>query len=105
MSWLLILTLAAIVFFNRYIFLEPNIPLKIPPLINKALKYSAPCLLTAICGPIILMDHGIIREFPNNPYFLGAIFSVIISLLIRNIVVAVLLSLAVFYAINALLGG
>lgn len=100
MSWFLILTLAAIVFFNRYVFLEPNVPLKIPVIINKALKYSAPCLLTAICGPIILMNHGAVREFPLNPYFLGAIFSVIIALLIRNIVSAVLLSLAVFYLIN-----
>ncbi|MCS2169241.1 AzlD domain-containing protein [Scandinavium sp. TWS1a] len=100
MSWIMILTLASIVFFNRYVFLEPNVPLKIPEIINKALKYSAPCLLTAICGPIILMDHGVVRAFPLNPYFLGAIFSVIISLFVRNIVTAVLLSLAVFYLIN-----
>lgn len=100
MSWILIITLAAIVFFNRYLFLDPNVPLKIPGIINKALKYSAPCLLTAICGPIILMDHGVVREFPLNPYFLGAIFSVIASLLIRHIVSAVLVSLGIFYLIN-----
>ncbi|MCS2148274.1 AzlD domain-containing protein [Scandinavium manionii] len=100
MSWILILALAAIVFFNRYVFLEPNVPLKIPGIINKALKYSAPCLLTAICGPIILMDHGVVRSFPLNPYFVAAIFSIIISLVIRNIVSAVLLSLAIFYGIT-----
>nr|UKE85018.1 AzlD domain-containing protein [Pectobacterium sp. PL152] len=65
--------------FNRYIFLEPAVPVKIPVLLHRALKYSAPCLLTAICGPIILMDHGVIRAFPDNPYFLGAIVSVVIS--------------------------
>ncbi|MEW7866021.1 AzlD domain-containing protein [Aeromonas diversa] len=100
MSWFLILALAAIVFFNRYVFLEPNVPLKIPNLVNRALKYSAPCLMTAICGPIILMEHGAIREFPNNPYFLGALISIVISFYIKNIVSAVLLSLAAFYTIN-----
>ncbi|ENY73851.1 branched-chain amino acid transport [Aeromonas diversa CDC 2478-85] len=100
MSWLLILALATIVFFNRYVFLEPNVPLKIPNLVNRALKYSAPCLMTAICGPIILMEHGAIREFPNNPYFLGALISIVISFYIKNIVSAVLLSLAAFYTIN-----
>ncbi|MGL6351347.1 AzlD domain-containing protein [Aeromonas popoffii] len=100
MSWFLILALATIVFFNRYIFLEPNVPLKIPNLVNRALKYSAPCLMTAICGPIILMEHGAIREFPNNPYFLGALISIVISFYIKNIVSAVLLSLAAFYTIN-----
>jgi branched-subunit amino acid transport protein len=103
MSWLLIFVLAAIVFFNRYIFLEPAVPVKIPFLLHRALKYSAPCLLTAICGPIILMDHGVIRAFPDNPYFLGAIVSVVISFFIRNIVVAVLLSMLAFYMIAALL--
>ncbi|PTT56360.1 AzlD domain-containing protein [Aeromonas sp. HMWF014] len=100
MSWFLILALATIVFFNRYIFLEPNVPLKIPNLVNRALKYSAPCLMTAICGPIILMEHGAIREFPNTPYFLGALISIVISFYIKNIVSAVLLSLAAFYTIN-----
>ncbi|MEZ6969039.1 AzlD domain-containing protein [Aeromonas sp. S11(2024)] len=100
MSWFLILALATIVFCNRYIFLEPNVPLKIPNFVNRALKYSAPCLMTAICGPIILMEHGTIREFPNNPYFLGALISIVISFYIKNIVSAVLLSLAAFYTIN-----
>ncbi|CAG76733.1 putative membrane protein [Pectobacterium atrosepticum SCRI1043] len=103
MSWLLIFVLSGIVFFNRYIFLEPAVPVKIPVLLHRALKYSAPCLLTAICGPIILMEHGVIRAFPDNPYFLGAIVSVVISFFIRNIVVAVLLSMLAFYLIAALL--
>ncbi|MEQ9885184.1 AzlD domain-containing protein [Pectobacterium zantedeschiae] len=103
MSWLLIFVLSGIVFFNRYIFLEPAVPVKIPVLLHRALKYSAPCLLTAICGPIILMEHGVIRTFPDNPYFLGAIVSIVISFFIRNIVIAVLLSMLAFYLIAALL--
>ncbi|RYC41127.1 AzlD domain-containing protein [Pectobacterium zantedeschiae] len=103
MSWLLIFILSGIVFFNRYIFLEPAVPVKIPVLLHRALKYSAPCLLTAICGPIILMEHGVIRAFPDNPYFLGAIVSIVISFFIRNIVIAVLLSMLAFYLIAALL--
>lgn len=52
MSWLMILGLAAIVFFNRYYFLEPNVKVKLPVLMNKMLNYSAPCLLSAICIPV-----------------------------------------------------
>ncbi|KHN53295.1 AzlD domain-containing protein [Pectobacterium fontis] len=103
MSWLLIVILAGIVFFNRYIFLEPAVPVRIPVLLHRALKYSAPCLLTAICGPIILMENSVLRVFPDNPYFLGAIVSVVISFFIRNMVVAVLFSMLAFYLITALL--
>ncbi|MBP6562954.1 MAG: AzlD domain-containing protein, partial [Neisseriaceae bacterium] len=54
MSWGLLLLLAAIVFVNRYVFLEPRVPVRLPAVFNEALSYSAPCLLTAICGPIIM---------------------------------------------------
>ncbi|NPT34043.1 AzlD domain-containing protein [Paraburkholderia xenovorans] len=97
MSWWLILTLAAVVFFNRYVFLEPKVPVKLPRLLSNALEYSAPCLLTAICAPIILMDKGLLRSFPGNPYFLGAAFSVVFALVIRSVVLSVVMSLAVFY--------
>lgn len=53
MSGALLFALAGIVFFNRYLFLEPRLPIRLPALVQQALKYSAPCLLTAICGPII----------------------------------------------------
>jgi branched-subunit amino acid transport protein len=104
MSWLLLLALATIVFVNRYVFLEPRLPVRIPKLLHDALKYSAPCLLTAICGPIILMDKGELRAFPDNPYLLGTIFAVVIAFSIRKMVVAVISSLLVFYALAFILG-
>ena len=97
MTWALLLTLAAVVFVNRYVFLDPNTPVKMPQVFHDALRYSAPCLLTAICGPIILMENGIVRAFPGNPYFLGAICAVVIAIFVRQMVVSVLASLLVFY--------
>lgn len=98
MSGALLFALAGIVFFNRYLFLEPRLPIRLPALVQQALKYSAPCLLTAICGPIILMDHGIVRPLGDNPYLWGALFSVIIAFFIRNMLLAVMLSL-IFFAL------
>ncbi|MGL9751260.1 MAG: AzlD domain-containing protein [Symbiopectobacterium sp.] len=98
MSGALLFALAGIVFFNRYLFLEPRLPIRLPALVQQALKYSAPCLLTAICGPMILMDHGIVRPIRDNPYLWGALFSVIIAFFIRNVLLAVVLSL-IFFAL------
>lgn len=99
MSWILIFTLAGIVFINRYIFLEPKMPVKLPRLVHDALQYSAPCLLTAICGPILLMENELVRSFPDNPYLWGAILSVIISLIIKSVVLAVMMSVFLFYVL------
>ena len=68
MSWLMILGLAAIVFFNRYYFLEPSVKVKLPILMNKMLNYSAPCLLTAICIPVIFFEGNELRGFLDNPF-------------------------------------
>ncbi|MEQ1977277.1 MULTISPECIES: AzlD domain-containing protein [unclassified Xenorhabdus] len=103
MSWTLIFLLAGIVFFNRYVFLEPKMPVKLPKILNESLKYSAPCLLIAICGPIILMEQGELRSLPNNPYLWGALTTTIFAFFIRNIVVCVIISLIVFYILSAIL--
>ncbi len=80
MTWTYILILAAIVFFNRYLFLEPRVDIKFPHFFEKMLKYSAPCLLTAICAPIIFYQDDAFRAFANNPYLYGAIFCVLMIL-------------------------
>lgn len=103
MSWLLLLSLAGLVFFNRYLFLEPRVPVRLPALLRQALNYSAPCLLTAICGPIILLHDGSLRSLPDNPYLAGAVIGVVIAAWVRNMILSVLLILLAFYLLCWLL--
>ena len=103
MSWLLFLSLTAVVFFNRYVFLEPRVPVRLPHFINQALKYAAPCMLTAICGPIIVAQDGVLRAFPDNPYFWGTVFSAMFALFIRSTVTVVILSMVMFYILGSVL--
>ena len=103
MIWLLIFALAAIVLFNRYLLLEPRLPIRLPIFIRQALQYSAPCLLTAICGPILLDDTGL-AGLASNPYTDAAIFSIGCALVIKNMLLSVLVSLAGFYALLYVLG-
>lgn len=103
MSWLLLLGLAVLVFFNRYLFLEPRVPVRLPALLRQALNYSAPCLLTAICGPIILLHDGTLHSLPDNPYLFGAVVGVVIAAWVRNMILSVLLILLAFYLLCWLL--
>lgn len=103
MMWLLIFTLAGIVLFNRYLLLEPRLPIRLPNFVRQALQYSAPCLLTAICGPILLGDTGI-SGLATNPYSYAALFSIGCALLINNMLLSVLASLAGFYTLLYVLG-
>ena len=103
MTWLLIFVLAGIVLLNRYVLLEPRLPIRLPSFIRQALQYSAPCLLTAICGPILLGDTGI-SGLATNPYSYAALFSIGCALLINNMLLSVLASLAGFYTLLYMLG-
>ncbi|MGK8803722.1 AzlD domain-containing protein [Acinetobacter seifertii] len=103
MSWLMILGLAAIVFFNRYYFLEPNVKVKLPVLMNKMLNYSVPCLLTAICIPVIFFEGNELRGIFDNPYLYATIFCIVIAFYLKKVLPSVLLSLAFFYFINFLI--
>lgn len=90
-----------VVFTHRYVLLEPRLPLVIPRLVRQGLAYSAPCLLTAICGPIILNGGGI-GELPQNPYVYATLFSIACAYFIPNMLVSVVVSLAGFYTLMAL---
>ena len=99
MTWTYTLILAAIVFFNRYLFLEPRVNVKFPHFFEKMLKYSAPCLLTAICAPIIFYQDDAFRAFANNPYLYGAIFCVLMILWLKKTLLSIILSLVFFYMV------
>lgn len=99
MTWTYIFILAAIVFFNRYLFLEPKVDVKFPHFFEKMLKYSAPCLLTAICAPIIFYQDDTFRVFANNPYLYGAIFCVLMILWLKKTLLSIILSLVFFYMV------
>ncbi|MEM9993987.1 MAG: AzlD domain-containing protein [Acinetobacter pittii] len=103
MSWFMILGLAAIVFFNRYYFLEPHVKIKLPLILNKMLNYSAPCLLTAICIPVIFFDGNHLRGVINNPYIYAAIFCIVIAMYLKKVLLRVIASLGFLYFINFLI--
>ena len=103
MTWTLLLSLAVIVFLNRYVFLEPKFAFKLPQFIEQMLQYSAPCLLTAICAPIVFFNGQQLRSLPLDAYFLTAIICVVLALISKKILVNLGLSLLCFYALFYLL--
>ncbi|WP_315708465.1 AzlD domain-containing protein [Brenneria uluponensis] len=68
-----------------------------PQIFHDALQYSAPCRLTGICSPIILMKNNVVRVFTDNPYLWGSDLSCRDRFFVRQMVASVLTSLPVFY--------
>lgn len=68
MVWAVIFGMGAIVFLNRYLFLEPRLPIRLGSNLRQFLGFAVPGMLTAICGPIVFMPEGRIDLSYDNPY-------------------------------------
>ncbi|OAN17851.1 branched-chain amino acid ABC transporter [Photobacterium jeanii] len=97
-----ILAMTAIVFFSRYIFLEPRVPLKLNNHALRVLSYSSPAILTAIWAPIIFIPESEGKLFISyqNPYLLAAIIAGLLVWKTGNVLLSIILSMGAFLFFN-----
>lgn len=98
MIWFVILGMAVIVFFNRYIFIYVNF--KLPVFIESILRYAAPSLMVAMCLPIIFYKEDHFRGIVENIYLYAAILTIFVVLYTKNMLLSIVLSLVGFYGLT-----
>ncbi|WP_353632548.1 AzlD domain-containing protein [Pseudomonas canadensis] len=103
MIYIMIVVMGLVVFFNRYLFIEPRLPVRLNRGAREFLGFAVPGMLTAICGPIIFLADHHLNLSPANPYLLAGISAVGLMYWTRNVLVTVLLSMALFYLFRWLL--
>lgn len=103
MIFLMIVIMGLAVFLNRYLFIEPRLPVRLNRGAREFLGFAVPGMLTAICGPIIFLADHHLNLSPANPYLLAGIGAVGLMFWTRNVLLTVLLSMALFYLFRWLL--
>ncbi|KXG80331.1 AzlD domain-containing protein [Pseudomonas mosselii] len=101
MIWLLIVAMGAVVFLNRYAFLEPRLPLRLSSNARQFLGFAVPGMLTAICGPIIFLPGHQLELSPLNPYLLGSVVAIALVLLTRSVLLSMLASMLIFFLLRS----
>lgn len=101
MVWLVIFGMGAVLFFNRYVFLEPRLPLRLGQRAREFLGFAVPGMLTAICGPIVFMPGHQLDLSLGNPYLLAGLCTVVLMLLTRSVLGSVALGMVAFYGLRA----
>jgi len=85
MTLFTILLMTGITFTTRYLFLHPNLPIKLSPQVSSILNFSAPAVLTAIWVPIIfIQDEKLVVDI-NNPYLVASFIAVLISMKTKSV--------------------
>jgi branched-subunit amino acid transport protein len=97
MIYLMIVAMGLVVFFNRYLFIEPRLPMRLNRGAREFLGFAVPGMLTAICGPIIFLPDHQLNLSPANPYLLAGICAIGLMYWTRSVLITVLLSMALFY--------
>ncbi len=100
MIWTTLLLMALIVFISRYLFLEPRLPIRLGPRILHFLHYTGPAVLTAIWAPIVFHREGGLYLDWSNAYLIAAIFTAILAITTRNVLLTTLLGMALFFTIR-----
>jgi len=97
MMWVIIVGMALILFFNRYLFLEPRLPIRLIRGVKEFLGFAVPGMLTAICGPIIFVKDRALNLSLDNPYLLAGLCAIGLMVWSRNVLLSVVSSVALFY--------
>lgn len=97
MTWLIILSMAAVVFISRHLLLEPKLPIRLSKNTLIFLSYSAPAVLTAIFAPIVFAPEGQLDLSLNNPYLICALVATILAYVTRNTLLTTVLSMGLFF--------
>lgn len=102
--WLLIALMALVTFSIRYALYAKANNIALPAKLERALKFSAPSVLTAIWVPSVLMPTGELDISLSNPYFIGGLIAVIIGLWKKNTLLTIVVSMACFFSYKWFIG-
>ncbi len=96
---ILILGMAAVTFSIRYILLALADHFTLPPLMQRALGFVPPAVLTAITVPAVLTPAGSLDLSFANPYLYGALAALGAGLVFRKqtLLASISAGLAVFF--------
>lgn len=95
--WLLIALMAIVTFTIRYALYARANAISLPPKLERALKYSAPCVLTAIWVPAVLMPTDVFDPTLANPYFIGGLVAIAVGLWKKNTLLTIAVSMTCFF--------
>ena len=108
---LAIVMMACITFAVRYAFFAKSINLKLYPQLKRLLVFTAPCILTAMVIPIMFQDGlanslnsdlslSNMNALLSSSYFWAGILAIGLSLMIRQTLLVIILSMAGFYTLR-----
>ena len=102
-SWWLILALAGVTFFNRYLFLSKSFAYQPSAKLKRFLSYSSYSVLTAIWVPFIVnFDSPLTLRLAGWDYAIAATLAAVLTVSRVSSILVVLISTGAFFVVRFL---
>jgi len=92
----LIAGMVAVTFAARYLPLVMAGRLRLPRVVETALRYVPVAVLTAITVPAVLMPKGTLEVQVGNPYLFGSLAAILVAWLTKRLLPTIVGGMAVF---------
>lgn len=103
-TWLLIVGLAGLTFLARACFILPGSRLRLPPTLERVLRYAPAAALVAIIVPDLFRVDGEIRVAFDNPRLLAGVVAFGVAAWRRDILLTIAAGMLALLAAGWLLG-
>jgi branched-subunit amino acid transport protein len=103
-TWLAILGVTAATFIARSAVLLVGERLRLPPVVESALRYAPACALAAIIAPDLVITAAGLDLSLANPRWLAGVAAIAIFAAFRTNIGAIFGGMAVFWVVRAWLG-
>lgn len=94
-AWVLVGGLAVVAFLTRAIFIVPGSRLRLPPGLERILRFAPAAALMAIIVPDVARANGGISLAPDNPRLIAGLVAFVVAAATRNILLTILIGLLV----------
>jgi branched-subunit amino acid transport protein len=101
MTWTYILILAAIVFFNRYLFLEPKVDIKFPHFFENVEVFGSMFTHSNLCSYYFYQDDAL--EHLQTILICMVLFLRVHDFMVKKTLLSIILSLVFFYMVTMLM--
>lgn len=92
--------MATITFSVRYFFFSKQLKLQLNSSVKTFLTFTAPSILTAMWAPIVFGGIEQTQQIIEDPFLIAGIGTILLSLLIKNTLAVVLVSMVIFILIK-----
>ncbi len=98
--WLTILAASLLTFGLRYSFIAMGGAIKPPPLIQRALSYVPPAILSALVWPAVALRNGHLSLSLDNDFLVATLIAAVAAWRTRNILLTLLVGMGALWLIR-----